>query len=111
MVEEIMIKGRSVKSDSFLFKFIQNYENKPINKVFIGFIASKKMFPTAVERNRARRRGKAALRRALGGTPAPLLFPVGAAFLLNKTSLDIDFNGFASEIKQILIKSGILIKQ
>ncbi|MES3005652.1 MAG: ribonuclease P protein component [Patescibacteria group bacterium] len=102
MVAEVMTKGRSIKSDSFLFKYIY----KPNDKARFGFVASKKNFPTAVERNRVKRRGRATLRRILTSLPLPSI----GAFIFNKEVLVVSTEKLAEEIEQVLIKSGILVK-
>lgn len=110
MVAEVMTQGRAVKSASFLFKYVEISNTRPKNKTFFGFISSKKNFPTAVERSRARRRGRAALQRALKG-PAELRKSIYGAFVLGKEAAAVDMNLFVEEIQQVLFKSGILVKQ
>ena len=109
IVERIMTQGRAVKSASFLFKFIQNEQEKPVNKDIFAFLTSKKNFPKAVDRNRARRRGRAALSRALKQFKA-INKGIYGVFLLNKTVDSISFYDFVAEIQQVLIKNGILVK-
>lgn len=108
MVENVMVRGRAVKTDSFLFKYLIT-DSSANNKAAFAFIASKKNFKTAVERNRARRRGRAAIQRLMVKT---LKFtPSYGAFMLNKTINTADIKDITSDIEQVLIKSGILVKQ
>jgi ribonuclease P protein component len=112
MVAEVMTQGRAVKSASFLFKYAKGAENNPKLGVRFGFIASKKNFPTAVERNSVRRRGKAALRAVLKKDDLVLDAKTAhlCAFIFNKEVSKIDHQSLTVEIKQILEKSGILVK-
>ncbi len=109
MVAEVMVQGRALKTGSFLFKYLLNSEKRPNNKACISFIAPKKTFPTAVERNRAKRRGKAALQGVVVKNPA--LLPSYCAFVLNKASIEASISDIAHDIEQVLLKSGILVRQ
>lgn len=109
MVAEVMVQGRALKTGSFLFKYILNSEKTANNKAYISFIAPKKTFPTAVERNRAKRRGKAALQSVVIKTYA--LLPSFSAFVLNKASTEMSIDDIAQDIEQVLLKSGILVRQ
>ncbi len=101
MVGEVMLKGRSAPAASFLFKHL------PHKEAVFAFIASKKLFPRAVLRTEARRRGRAALRRVLDGAhPTPVM----GVFLLKPSAIHTEFTIFADEIRNVLIKSGILTK-
>lgn len=104
MVAEVMTQGRAVKSASFLFRYIEGGKNDS----FYSFIASKKNFPTAVSRNKARRRGKVALHAVLKTNSSSKR--VLGAFVLNKAVENLPIPSLSQEIEQILIKSGILVK-
>lgn len=74
-----------------------------------AFLASKKQFKTAVERNTARRRAKAALIKALGRShksidKGPNLY----VFSLNKAILKVKMADLAGEMEQVAQKSGML---
>jgi ribonuclease P protein component len=109
MVAEVMVQGRALKTGSFLFKYLLVSDKTANNKAYISFIASKKNFPTAVERNRAKRRGKAALHGIV--SKSSVLLPSYSAFLLNKASVEASLGDMALDIEQVLLKSGILVRQ
>lgn len=58
-IEEIFIRGKSINSPSFNFKFFKN--NSPATR--ISFIAPKNVAKLAVARNSLRRRGYSALKK------------------------------------------------
>ncbi len=100
----LITQGRAYKSGSFLFKVLKNKDNlvsKP------GFITPKKIFKTAVERNRARRRVKAALNKMI--KPNNKVFLENKMiFMIYKEALRVDFAELTYEIRTVFEKSAII---
>jgi ribonuclease P protein component len=117
----IMKKGRAYSSGSFLLKTLPNTEIKETKGAvgaklifFCSFIASKKNFIKAVDRNRSKRRIKESFIEAVKeiGEDAfknPLLQPIPQfVFLTKKDSMKNDFIDIVHDIKQILLKDYII---
>ena len=83
----------------YVLKKIQN--KTPGQKPGFYFIAKKKIFKTAVERNRVKRRARHALKEVLKTTPPPTqsLF-----FNLERDMIQESFNNIVNKIKEDLIK-------
>lgn len=110
MVAEVMVQGRAVKSGSFLFRYLEKGSTSKKGPS-IAFISPKKSFPTAVLRNKVKRRGRGALNKILNDsgfklTPDSII----SAFVFNKEVLKTSSEELLHEIEQSLMKSGILVK-
>ena len=111
----IMKKGRAYNSGSFLFKTIDinpDIYNETSKTVCNGsFIASKKVFPRAVDRNKSKRRMKEAFVGAVSEiqntTSLTLLVPP-FVFLAKTNIIKEEFVNIVNEIKQILVKDYII---
>lgn len=102
-ISRVLKDGRPYKSHSFLLKVLPRIgktKGKP------AFIAGKKIFKTAVLRNKARRRAKAALVPYTKG----LNFGFDLLFNLNQHILDASSEEINKEMGAILEKSGMLTK-
>lgn len=99
----VITQGRAFKSGSFLLKIAKNNDNLVKN---VAILAPKKQFPTAVLRNKAKRRIRAGIQRFLDGkkTPKDTLF----VFTLYKSLLDISSKTFFEEVQQFFGKNDIL---
>lgn len=99
-IAEIMKKGKAYNSGFFLLKTLKNEE--PL-KIHTSFIASKKNFIKAVERNRARRIIKEAFTEAFkevcGGLSLKNASP-SMVFLAKKEIIKGDFSEIVYSIKQ-----------
>lgn len=109
LVAEIMTKGRAVHTSSFLMKYIEGKEGDPSG---LAFISPKKGFKSAVVRNKARRRGRAALQTVMkrldkkeNGPNKKSFFVV---FLLKPIVLTSPLTSLQEDIQQSLSKSGIM---
>ena len=100
----LITQGRAYKSGSFLFRVLKNKDilySKP------GFITPKKVFKTAVERNKARRRVKAALISLI--KPNNKVFLENRMiFMINKEALTVDLPVLVDEIRTMFEKSAII---
>jgi len=101
-VETVMSQGRALFGDFFLVKFIKNTSGG----VKISAISPKKAFPTAVERNKARRRIYSALFPIFNKNFTKNSFLV--AIVANKKSLGVKISELSHSLEQILVKGGIL---
>ena len=118
-VELVMTKGKSLFSDFFLIKLIniKTQENPRGLKHYplkVSAIASKKTFPTAVLRNKARRRAYSALSNILT-THSPLVLngkrntdSFLIALICNKKVLSEKISTISANIEQVFKKGGIL---
>ena len=100
----LITQGRAYKSGSFLFRVLNNKDilySKP------GFITPKKIFKTAVLRNRARRRLKSALYKTYKANNK-VYFENKMIFMINKEALIVDFDELVDEIKNVFQKSAII---
>ena len=110
-VAEIMTKGRAVHTSSFLMKYIENKEG---GVSIVSFVSSKKNFKTAVLRNKARRRGRAALQIVVKAQKIHKKSPdqdkkgYFVVFLLKPIVLSESQSALMADIEQSLIKSAIL---
>ena len=110
----IMKKGRAYSSGSFLLKTLPEtvvLNEKNIESTFLcSFIASKKVFAKAVDRNRAKRRLKESFLEALRNIKEENLIgvPYQFVFLAKKEVLNNDFTNLFHDIKQILLKDYII---
>ncbi len=103
-ISTLITQGRAYKSSSFLFKVLKNNDNL-ISKP--GFVVSKKTFKTAVLRNKARRRLKAALNKViLKKNKAFLAYKM--IFLINQSILTVEFSQLTEEIRNVFEKSDII---
>lgn len=82
-LENVFKKGRSLRSASFNFKFLETHR---IGVPRISVIAPKALARSAVERNTLRRRGYDALREHLGGFPQDLT----AALILTRKNVSTE---------------------
>lgn len=101
-VEEVMSKGQALFGYYLLVKFIKNKDSG----LKVSAISPKKAFPTAVERNKIRRRVYSALFPVLRKEITKNSFLV--AIVANKKALNATVPALSSEIEQIFIKGGIL---
>jgi len=113
----IMKKGRAYNSGSFLFKtkegcLLNNSETESTtNLMFLGaFVSSKKVFKTAVDRNRSRRKIKEAFIKVIKDLldKKQNLYIPEFVFLTKKTIIKEDFKNIIKEIEQILVKNYII---
>lgn len=98
-----VLKGKRYNTEHLLLYLATNIGSleKPSK---IAFSASKKTFPTAVERNKYRRRGYSAIKKYIKEMH-------GGYFLLfsfKKGSENINFQTIDSEINQLLSLSGVI---
>lgn len=118
-ISTVITQGRAYQSSSFLFKFITHKaENKAINKAINkaekqngkkrpAYISSKKIFKTAVLRNKARRRARAALcvvRKDHGVD----FTAYNMIFILNTKVLTTPMSDLVEEIRSVFQKSAII---
>lgn len=99
----VMSQGRAVQAGSFLLKTLKNSSTQGVN---VSFVAPKKVFKTAVARNRAKRRGRAlfqALLKEQRVSPGQKL-----VFVLRPPTIQQDFAVLLDEMKRVLIKNDIL---
>lgn len=101
-VEEVMSKGQVIFGDLLLVKLLKN-ENMGVK---ISALAPKKAFPTAVLRNKVRRKIYSALSPIFNKKPIKNSFL--AAIVGNKKLLTAKISEISSEIEQIFGKGGIL---
>ncbi len=101
-VEEVMSKGQSIFGEFFLVKFLKSKGGD----LKISAISPKKVFPTAVERNRVRRRIYSALSPIFNKKFIKNSFLV--AIVANKKAQNVSIDTFSSEIEQVFVKGGIL---
>lgn len=105
-ITKVITQGRAFKSGSFLLKTSENTENVAKN---IAFIASKKIFKTAVLRNKVKRKLKAAIvsvkkkEKGLKLDKSTLFIFTGYESILDRKQADL-----AVEMENILQKSGML---
>ena len=114
----IMKKGRAYSSGSFLLKIStevfflpKNDINKDVSEVFNGsFIASKKVFIKAVDRNKAKRITKESFLEAVKEIEVDGLrvFLPPFIFLVKKDIFKNNFKDIVYEIKQFLVKDYII---
>ncbi|MBU3668961.1 MAG: ribonuclease P protein component [Candidatus Taylorbacteria bacterium] len=100
----VITQGRAFKSGSFLLKMAQNKDG--IGK-HVAILAPKKQFPTAVMRNKAKRRLKSCISACLGSVyklPKGYLY----VFTVYKGLLDKTFKESKEETELFLTKNGIL---
>jgi len=111
-VSLVMSKGRVVTSPSFLFRVL---ESKNAGTFKLAAVAPKKIFKTAVLRNKVKRRTRAALFSVL--KHAGLMAKNNAVavrsaffgiFIANQQVLTAPFSQLTDEIQFIFEKSGIL---
>ncbi len=96
-IKNLLKNGTAVHSSSFIFLFKKNNLNKPR---FV-FIASKKFSKKAVDRNRAKRLLREAIRQ---NYKAISNIPVDIALIAKKSILKKKSHQVAKELKQILEK-------
>lgn len=114
-ISSLIGQGRAYNSSSFLLRVSRNEDNKPKN---IAILASKKSFKTAVTRNKVKRLIKSAINK--------VVLEVAKEFSVSKKEIktqvnqnnlvfspkkgfeNISFAGLVEEIKQTLIKNGII---
>jgi ribonuclease P protein component len=95
LFEEVFVKGKSVKTDFFLLKY-KNNEEKTSR---VSVVASKKIFKTAVSRNKIKRKFKSILKETrLINSKRDLIF------ILNKNTEAVDRNELILIIDQIRLK-------
>lgn len=100
----LITQKRAYKSSSFLLKTLKNKDNitsKP------GYITSKKVFKTAVERNKAKRRLKAAINTVYKANNK-VFCENKMIFIINRDIFKTKITDLISEIKTIFKKSDII---
>lgn len=100
-----MTKGRAFPSGSFLLKATKtpvSVDKKEQSGSFVSFLAPKKAFTTAVLRNRARRRAKAAFQKVLKNGTFPS--SISSIFLLRPQVLHIELNNLVEEMELVIKK-------
>ncbi len=105
-IEEVMIKGKPLFSDFFILKFIKNHTPSAFQGLKISAVSPKKAFPTAVLRNKARRRIYSALTSFLK-TQKPKS-NILIAIIGNKKVLNTPFSDLGASLEQTFRKGGIL---
>lgn len=101
-VEEVMSKGQAIFGDFFLVKFLKT--TTKFSKV--SAISPKKAFPTAVQRNKVRRRIYSVLSPIFNKKFIKNSFLI--AIVCNKKSLTAKIPEIKTAIEQIFAKGGIL---
>ena len=120
----MMLKGSPFFSDSIVLKVFKNQNNhslkagsvfskQNIEPLKISAIAPKKPFPTAVERNKARRKVYSTIslflkKNLLKKTEYGSNYTVLCAIICNRKLFLQDTDGVYKEIEQVFKKSGIL---
>ncbi|MEN9649078.1 MAG: Ribonuclease [Candidatus Parcubacteria bacterium] len=102
-VARVMSQGRAIQSGSFLLKLLKNSSTEPSK---VAYVAPKKLFKTAVVRNKAKRTGRAlvtALQRK-----KPFEKGLSIAFLFRPPIIQRDFADLLEEMEQVLTKNGII---
>lgn len=95
-IEFVVKNGKNSHFSSFSLKYTYFSSN---TKPKVAFVASKKIFKTAVERNKAKRRAREAFRRVVLDSK-----PYFMVFFLKKVILDIPFKSLESEFAQAIKK-------
>lgn len=112
-----VIQKRAYKSSSFLLRWSKKVPDTRKTAKNIAILTPKKVFKTAVERNRARRRLKYAFSQVFnrlikkeGGqrVKKTLLNEVFVVITANKTALSVKNKDLIPEIELILNESGII---
>ncbi len=88
-------KGRAVFGPYFTLRFRPSQE-----KTKIGFVTSTKIFKTAVERNRAKRRLREALRALRAEWPEKM----DVLFIVKREAMELDFTLLIASIKRAFEK-------
>lgn len=97
---EVFTHGLNVSSPAFLLKF----EKKPGEPTRFAVSVSKKVAPTAVLRNRTRRRVYSVIRDLL-----PIVKPgFVAAISVKKGGETLDHTGIVTQVKGVLSRAGIV---
>lgn len=104
-VINVITQGRAYKSSSFLLKMAVNKDKL---RKSVSILSPKKQFPTAVLRNKARRRMKALINYIVSNQNTPLNKDYLYVFTLNKSILVEDFSKCRTEIEQFVAKNDIL---
>ncbi len=102
-VATVMSHGRAVQSGSFLLKYIKK---GPTGATQAAFVAPKKVFKTAVLRNKAKRRGRAILSRLCQEYSLQKGFLL--VFLFRPAVTEGEFARLLAETEQVLLKNDIL---
>jgi len=123
----ILKKGRAYNSGSFLLKFLDDLDQKDVImmenqtsevSLFGGaFIASKKIFPKAVDRNNAKRILRESFRKAVQDikkntekaedNKKTIILPY-FVFLAKKELKQNEFSNIVSDVRQIILKEYII---
>ena len=111
-ISNVISQGRAYRSSSFLIKWVRDRDIKGRK---VAFLVSKKNFPTAVSRNKAKRVAREAF---LKSSKAYIqdqyvkndLKEVCLAINLGKSILETDPKSVVSEFEQFFIKGGMLLK-
>ena len=99
----LMETGRALSSGSFLLKYLKKGQTEPF---YIGFIAPKKVFKTAVLRNQAKRRGRAIFQGFYKENPEiSAKKGLFLAFILRPQVLKSEFAEVKAELSQIIKKA------
>ncbi len=101
---QILSTGKRFNSKNFLLYVAKNIENKPPNETKVSFSVSKKVKPSAVDRNRYRRIGYNAI--------GPLLKHIKNGFFLffsfKKTQNNPSVDASIKEIEALLLEAGVI---
>jgi len=102
-IELVLKKGKSVYSEVFSFKFLPNQSESPgLPKV--AFLCSKKVFPKAIQRNKAKRR----MRHILKDLFPEISSEVWLVFFFKKEFLEKPFDWLKKQTESTLKKAGLL---
>ncbi len=104
-VINVITQGRAYKSSSFLLKMAKNIDKLVKNS---AYICPKKQFPTAVLRNKARRKFKAAITSITQGLKRSLQKDYLYVFTIHKNILNLNFAEIKQELEHFVAKNDIL---
>ncbi len=102
-IELVLKKGKSIYSEVFSFKFLPNKSESP-GSLKVAFLCSKKVFPKAVQRNKAKRRMRHILKDFFPG----ISLGTWLIFFFKKEFLEIPFEALKEQTKNALKRAGLL---
>lgn len=107
LVGNLFLRGKSLPSPHFLFKFEKIESGHELVSSDSRFVVSisKKVAPTAVLRNRTRRRVYSALHKLVPNVRSGYLI----GFSVKKGGEQISYEAIVPEIKNLLSKAGLLV--
>ncbi|MDP2951497.1 MAG: ribonuclease P protein component [bacterium] len=102
-IELVLKKGKSIYNEVFSFKFLPN-KLEPPGSSKVAFLCSKKVFPKAVQRNKAKRR----MRHILKDFFPEISLGAWLVFFFKKEFLEMPFKELKEQTKNALKRGGLL---